>query len=175
MIMMEILDCISGIIVESFAATLGDVYLRDEFQPSDHRVLSAVKDTTSQAMVAIIELSDGKLSLLLELFMQADECTDVLQMYNAMELVNQMAGRMSNQMYKLGMFFRLTPPHVMRSGEFESKRSFDNFKVFMTESYVGWRLKTIMGPMDQLEEAIKYGHETKGEVLSAGQIVIFDE
>jgi hypothetical protein len=115
------MELISEIIMDSFTGVLNLQQL--EMGECDHLRLVAVSDGCSNSLVALLEFNGPELQGFFQLFLSED-CVDPIVLYDAGELVNQIAGRFSNRLYNCGFSIRMNPPRIVRSSVFEAQNSY---------------------------------------------------
>ncbi len=88
------------------------------------------EDCTSDSIVALLVFDGPELQGFLQLFLLED-CADPIALYDAGELVNQVAGRFSNRLYNCGFNIRTSTSRIVRSGAFEAQRDMSDLKYLL--------------------------------------------
>jgi hypothetical protein len=165
-------DLISELIYSSFAEALQSQ--QKGGSACSHQKLVVNERSMGDSIVATLIIEGEGLNGFLELFLQ-DNIGDPRMLFDAAELVNQIAGRFSNQLYQYGFNVRLTPPKISRCLLFEDRQIFDDRLIFLTtcdESKLS--LKTVLGPIIQLHGSMEGLKERKKEYVKEGSLMFFD-
>jgi hypothetical protein len=166
------IEFISEIVLDSFTAVLSSQLL--EPGACEHRRLVASYDGFDDNKVGLLEFNSPELQGFLQLFLP-EECVDPVSLYDAGELVNQMAGRLSNRLYNYGFSIKTTTPRIIRSSVFEAQRDLSDAEIFLTSSSKqGLQLKTVIGPVGIVEQLADRFSERKRAALREGAMVLFD-
>jgi len=166
------LDTVSTLVSLSFVEAL-KAHAKCGESFSHHQL--AVNDRTRlDCLVATLTVEGSQLNGFLELFLQTD-CIDTRFLFDATELVNQIAGRLSNQLYQHGINVHLNPPSLTRCYLFEEKQNFDDRFIFLTTCLESTLcLKSVLGPASQLFSGQELEIQETKQYSLEGSLTLFE-
>ncbi len=129
--------------------------------------------TCPEEIVAAMTMKGGDLHGTFQLSIGLDY-GELERISAVLELLNQIVGRFSNELYRHGVRLELSPPVVTKQGRFERLNSVSNALCFKVESKeLICSLKAVLGPKESLLEMS--GSYRKEDVSEEGSLTFFDD
>lgn len=168
------LELISEIIIDSFRGVLS-AHVPDAGECRHRRVLSVEDSGGNETKVALVEFNGPELRGFLQLFL-IEEFVDPILLYDdAGEFLNQVAGRLSNRLYDYGFDITNTTPRIVRSDNSDYQKCIPDSEIFYTtDSLNEFKIKTVIGPVNVLEQLAERRSIRKNSALKEGSMLFFD-
>jgi CheY-specific phosphatase CheX len=166
------IDAFERAVIVAFSESL----VSNDLDPGEVKVkeLECYDDSNRHTIVALMKVTDGDIKGFFQLSIKS-LTGDLDELSILLEALNQIAGRLSNQLYRQGVKLELSPPTAMQLGRLKKlvKEPEDALSLKVVSSNLDGWLKLVLGPkqlMMSLED-----RDNKMQVLKEETLIFFED